>query len=68
MAAYYYIFELNMVALGISGDLSNFTSAYYGVPLEFTNDGSYDYVIFKTTQSGKFNDISYTTCGMFNNT
>lgn len=53
-------------SLGISGDLSNFTSAYNGAPLEFTNDGSYDYVIFKNPhKGGKFNDISYTTCGMF---
>ena len=34
-------------SLGISGDLSDFTSAYNSVPLEFTNDGSYDYVVFQ---------------------
>ena len=52
--------------LGISGDLSDFTSAYNSVPLEFTNDGSYDYVVFQDAfNSGGFKDISFSTCDMF---
>ena len=53
-------------SLGISGDLSDFTSAYNSVPLEFTNDGSYDYVVFKDVfNDGGFKDISFSTCDMF---
>ena len=52
--------------LGISGDLSDFTSAYNSVPLEFTSDGSYDYVVFKDVfNDGGFKDISFSTCDMF---
>ena len=52
--------------LGISGDLSDFTSAYNSVPLEFTNDGSYDYVVFKSVfNENSFKDISFSTCDMF---
>ena len=41
--------------LGISGDLSIFTSAYSSVPLKFTTDGSYDYVVFQGVfDSGAF--------------
>ena len=53
--------------LGISGDLSDFTSAYSSVPLKFTTDGSYDYVVFQGVfDSGAFTDFSFTTCDMFN--
>lgn len=53
-------------SLGISGDLSDFTSAYSSVPLKFTSDGSYDYVVFQDVfNNGAFKDISFTTCDMF---
>ena len=57
--------------LGISGDLSDFTSAYNSVPLKFTSDSSYDYVVFQDVfQRGfysdiSFSDISFSTCDMF---
>ena len=57
---------MNSSQYNISGDLDEFTGAYTSVPLKFTTDGSYDYVILQNViNDTSWSDISLSSCFLF---
>ena len=58
--------KYDITSTDLSGDLSNFTSAYASVPLKFTSDGSYNYVILEDVIGDtNWTDTSLSSCFMF---